>query len=195
MARLFTIFGNGHVKEGICIGEMPDAAAVNIGDCATPVIATESLLAQYKTPVNQHPLRIYRAALKLSGEKLELRPESTDKAGSEPTSRQALVLLDPRCWWHSQNKVNSGITEIYYHINPKNLILSGQRHFGAEGLTHCQTLLARLDIGDEILIAWKKAEGQGDTLTITRETRTLIYTGEKFEDVPAVVSHWRRETA
>lgn len=195
MALLFTIYGDGHVKEGMEIGEMPDAAAVNIGDCATPVIATESLLAQFRTTVDQHPQCFYRAALKLSGGKFELRPELSETAGDEPASRQALVLLDPRCWWHSQNKVNSGITEIYYHVNPKNLILSGQRHFGAEGLTHCQTLLARLDIGDEILIGWKKTEGQGATLTVTRETRTLIYTGETFADVPAIVSHWRREVA
>ena len=193
MARLFTIYGDGHVKNGIDLGEMSDATAINLGDCPTPVIATESLLAQYTTPVDQHPLCVYRAALKLSGAKFELHPESIRR--NEPANPQALVLLDPRCWWHSQNKVNSGITEVYYHVNPRNLILSGQRRFGAEGLTLCQTLLARLNIGDEVFIGWKKTEGQGATLTVSKETRTLIYTGETFADVPAIVSHWRREVA
>ncbi len=191
MARLFTIFGNGHVKDAIDVDKINGAATINIGDCATPVILTESLLAQGKTP----PLCIQRAAVKVSDGKIELHPESKKTARDEPVSMQALVLLDPRCWWHSQNKVNSGITEVYYHVNPKNIILSGQRHFGAEELTHCQTLLVRFNIGDEVLIAWKKTEGRGGTLNITKETRTLIYTGETFEDVMAGVLHWRREVA
>lgn len=195
MAKLFTIFGNGHVKHHIDVDDSNGAAAINIGDCATPALVTESLLAECKAPVDQYPLSISRAALKLSDGKVELLPESKETAKCEPASKQALVLLDPRCWWHSQNKVNSGITEVYYHVNPKNIILSGQRHFGAEGLTHCQTLLARFNIGDEVLIGFKRTVGQGGTLNITRETHTLIYTGETFEAVPAIVLHWRREVA
>lgn len=195
MARLFTIFGNGYVTNHIDVDKTHDATTVNIGDCATPVLVKESLLAQSTSPVDQDPRRIYRAAIKLFDGKLELHPESKETAKKEPTSKHAIVLLDPRCWWQSQNKVNSGITEVYYHINPKNIILYGQRHFGAEGLTHCQTLLVRLNIGEEIFIGWKKTEGQGGTLKTTRETRTLIYTGETFEDVTATVLHWRREVA
>lgn len=195
MARLFTMFADGHVKEGICVDGGRGAPAIDIGDCPIPVVVTQSLLAQYKTAVEQRPLCVFRAALKLSGGNFELQPEIRKIIEPEPKTEHALVLLDPRCWWHSQNKVNSGITEIYYHVNPKNLILSGRKHFGAEGLTHCQTLLVHLNVGDEVLIGCKKTEGQGGSLKITRETRALIYTGKTFEDVPVVVQHWRREVA
>jgi hypothetical protein len=195
MARLFTIFGDGHVRDGIDVNKMSGAATINIGNCTTPVLVTESLLDQCKTPADQYPLSINEAVVKLSAEKVELHPESKETAQTEPANKQALVLLDPRCWWHSQNKVNSGITEVYYHINPKNIILSGQRHFGAEGLTHCQTLLVRFNIGDEVLIGFKRTVGEGGTLNITKETLSLIYTGETFAHVPKLVLHWRREVA
>ncbi|MBK9141164.1 MAG: hypothetical protein IPM23_01610 [Candidatus Melainabacteria bacterium] len=193
MARLFTIFGDGYVKEGFDVQGTKDTAVIAIDDGATLVGVSEPLIAQCITPIDREPLRIYRASARISNGSIDLRPEDADSAKRAPADKVALVLLDPRCWWHSQTKLNSGITNVFYHVDPKNIILAGVKRFGAEGLTRCQAMLVRVDIGDEILIGWTKSVGQGGTLSITKETRTLIYTGETFVDVPAPVLYWRRE--
>ena len=97
MARLFTIFGNGHVKNHIDVDKTNATATINIGDCATPVLVTESLLAQCKTPADQSPMTIDRAAARLSAGKVELHPESKETTKREPAGKTALTLLDPRC--------------------------------------------------------------------------------------------------
>lgn len=192
MARLFTIYGNGHVKTGFDVPNVEVTTAkpeLKIGDCATTARLSQSLMTQIEK-CSRGPVCDCRASLRMSNGGIELSPEPTENG---PASNQALVLLDPRCWWHSQTKLNSGITKIYYHVDPKNIILEGIERFGSEGMTLCQTMLVRVDIGDEIMIGWTKYEGQGPTLKVSKETRTLIYTGETFEDVSVPVLYWRRE--